>query len=1439
MYYAAEDVTIANNLLKAKLHSSNHVTPLIPPCSQVEELLLIKPNIIPTILIGQKLAVKFRRRKERKLKHTPDKTATAQAAQQKNDDGQERNLRVGHNKSLAEMLKTDDAKLDEEIRQINDIPGTPHNAGTTVPTLHTHEESVRPLVHPPLHASSHDVAVELADGLDERAEEDLRQQLRQATIEGRVPTAIVDTGASASCVQPTNEQPTSSECGRFKWIDPTFTTTGTKSSKVFQMALGHVANAADVVHLNLPLREEATEAHTVPGLRHNLLSMNKLAKAGYEAKFSGDNVQFYDARGTQREVTRQAVLEGWYVPEEGLWRIPLACRSAKSITNIKTDTCFSDRSPLEILGDSNQPPIDQICNVYDLKVLPEVIAYYHAAAGFPTKPTWVKAIRNGHYSSWIGLTAKAADKHFPQSDETWQGHGRKTKSGLRSTKMALNDEQKHHPITKKRPEKVIYQATYDLHNDLERKMYTDQTGRFPVRSFRGMQYIMVLYEVDSNAILVQSMRNRTSGEMVAAYEVLVKRLKTSGFEPKLHLLDNECSKEYKDTIANNGMKLQLVPPNDHRRNIAEKAIQTFKDHFVSVLCGTDAKFPMQLWCRILRQAEHQLNLLRKSRVDPSMSTYEALYGKHNYDQNPWAPLGCAVELHVTPNKRKTWGKHTKTGYYLGNATEHYRCHEIWTVDTRSVRIGQTVFFKHKYLTQPRVTESDALLRASDELCAALKDTVTPVKGGTRRAVDMLMDIFKNVAKSTVSPEDKCREARTNAANTRVTNEESEPISDWIPAEATEIDEAEIWNDDVRSSASMTIKHGTTRHSNHPPAKNTRYTQREKLLSAVDLSGSCPSAQQCARRRFPMKFLTDYAGTVLDKSGELLEYRHLIKRPEYKEAWGHSFGNEIGRLAQGMPGRNKGTNTLFFIHKHDVPPDRWKDMTYARIVCNVRPQKAETNRTRLTMGGDKINVPMDCGTPTANLLTVKLLLNSVVSTPGAKFLGLDLKDFYLNTPMDRPEFLRMKIETFPEDVIAHYKLREKVDEKGFLFIRVERGMYGLPHAGIIAQKLLEERLAKHGYHQSDKTPGLWTHIWRPISFSLIVDDFGVKYVGKEHADHLIKILEENYVVDKDWEGKKYCGISLDFNYKKRQVHLSMPGYCDEALRRFQHECVKWTDQPHKHVIPTYGATIQYAKDEDNTEKLGAAATKFIQQVTGTFLYYARAVDATMLVALSAIASEQASPTKQTMEKTKKFLDYVASHPDAILTYSASNMVLNVHSDASYLTEPKARSRAGGHFFLSDNSEDPSDNGAVLDIAQIIKNVMSSAAEAEIGALFINSRQAIPARVTVEELGHIQPPTPIQTDNTTALGFVSKNLQPKATKSADMRYWWMRDRADQKQFRYYWGAGKNNRADYYTKHFCEAHHRETRPKILTPRKVLNALRIGQGKKPHIFRLSSRVC
>ena len=147
----------------------------------------------------------------------------------------------------------------------------------------------------------------------------------------------------------------------------------------------------------------------------------------------------------------------------------------------------------------------------------------------------------------------------------------------------------------------------------------------------------------------------------------------------------------------------------------------------------------------------------------------------------------------------------------------------------------------------------------------------------------------------------------------------------------------------------------------------------------------------------------------------------------------------------------------------------------------------------------------------------------------------------------------------------------------------------------------------------------------------------------------------------------------------------------------------------------------------------------------FLFLGRAVDSTLLCPISAIASQSAKPTEETLNQTKQLLDYVATQEEAVLTYHASDMKLAAHSDASYLSEPKARSRTGGHFFLSSESTVPTDNGAILNIAHIIKHVMSSATEAELAALYMVARKAVYIRIVFEELGHKQPPTPLQTDN----------------------------------------------------------------------------------------------
>ena len=313
---------------------------------------------------------------------------------------------------------------------------------------------------------------------------------------------------------------------------------------------------------------------------------------------------------------------------------------------------------------------------------------------------------------------------------------------------------------------------------------------------------------------------------------------------------------------------------------------------------------------------------------------------------------------------------------------------------------------------------------------------------------------------------------------------------------------------------------------------------------------------------------------------------------------------------------------------------------------------------------------------------------------------------------------------------------------------------------------------------------------------------------------------------DWQATKYIGLTIDWDYLNRKAHIHMPGYLKKAFVRFKHEQPnKIQRSPHPHVITNYGAKTQYAKEDDVSPPLSAEDTKFVQAVAGTLLYYARAVDATILTALSSIATEQAKPTERTMEKVKQLLDYCATQEDAIITFNASKMILAVHSDAGYCNERNSRSRAGGHFFLSNDEQFPPNNGAILTHASIIKAVMSSAAEAELGALFFNAKEAVYLRQILIEMGHSQPRTPIQTDNTTAEGIINNKIQPKRTKAMDMRFHWLRDREAQGQFKIYWRPGGTNLADYFTKHHPPAHHVNVRAEFLTKVKDLAEARAAR--------------
>jgi hypothetical protein len=229
-----------------------------------------------------------------------------------------------------------------------------------------------------------------------------------------------------------------------------------------------------------------------------------------------------------------------------------------------------------------------------------------------------------------------------------------------------------------------------------------------------------------------------------------------------------------------------------------------------------------------------------------------------------------------------------------------------------------------------------------------------------------------------------------------------------------------------------------------------------------------------------------------KTGKEMEYIALMKYPHLQPLWQRGFGNECGRLFQGIRDI-PGTGTCFFIKLTNI----WKDrnITYGKIVCDYKPHKKEKERVRLTVGGDRLDYSGDVATYTADITTFKILINSTLPTKDAAMVMMDIKNYYIGKPLSRFEYMKiMLLSRFPEDIVQKYNLNALAVDC-WVYIEIQKGMYGLKQAGLLANQLLQTRLAPFRYYPAHHTPGLWLHKTRPISFTLVVDDFAFKYVGK--------------------------------------------------------------------------------------------------------------------------------------------------------------------------------------------------------------------------------------------------------------------------------------------------------------------------------------------------------
>jgi hypothetical protein len=1167
------------------------------------------------------------------------------------------------------------------------------------------------------------------------------------------------------------------------------------------------------------LPEEARTVHIFESLTGSLLSIGLLCDAGYEVTYNKQEVKV--------TMEGQTVITGKRINK--LWMIDLQ----------KGDD--SRNSTAQMIANANHA---------------ELVKYAHLTMGAPTLSTFMKALKKG-YINPPGVNAEIVRKNPPNTTATAKGHLNLIRQGIRSTKEkdakeSEDEEEREFTFPSKRynQEKFIV-CTLQVFNTAElQKLHVDLAGKFPYSSSRSKQYWAIFYSEETNYIHIELLATRSTRDILQAYLAAIEYFDVRGIQTKFIHMDGETSHELEKVIKKKDIKIQFCPPSNHRALKAERAIQTTKNHAIASFCTTDPNFPMKEYDLLVPQIELTLNLMRGSPTNPSISAWHHVHGPFNWASTPIAPIGTKVVIHERANDRGSWAVHGKDGFYIGPKLNHYRCYEVLVTDTGGTRTSDTVAWYPAQCVMPGGSYVELITEAIKDLTKWIQQsTLIPATMiSNRSALNQATDTLSAALKTYKEIFQKQHQSDTSEST--ITTNTPSIESEVQPQQATDTQEVSENVQIQRVSPTLVDKEDTTsskvgtqsqqqKKTRARPNKQQRLRDKKpqsRQRSPMKSTKAILNHQVRPKRIIPNRTFADGVEMIRPKKNErghkhtiamLKEVAHfnhqakaLRKAPQKvekvestgrtlnfrmamnsteKEQWIKANDEEFQRF--------KDTGTMNFIQKSSIPKNR----TVAYYNPQVKVKSVDgtnTYRVRGTIGGDKVDYPGLVAANTADLKTIKLLINSVISTPSAKFMTIDIKDFYLGTILPRSEYMRISINHMSRKFAEENNL---TDENGYYYVEIVKGIYGLPQAGLLAQKKLIHTLQINGYNMCPNTPCLFKHESRKIAFTLVVDDFGIKYESEKDVHHLISTLEQHYKLHIDWTGTDYVGLALKWEYEQKRVSLSMPGYVKQAIERFGAPDGPGALSPMIYEPPKYGKKIQYAENEEegvpNKEQL-----KRIQQIVGVFLYYARAIDYSILTAITTISTRQKNINDKLLTAVERMLSYINRFPDAKVIYEASKMELITHADASYLSETGARSRAGGIMWLGDSQHPNQINGAVTCICKIIDTVVASAAEAEYAGLFILAQEAEALRIALEEMGHKQKATTVYCDNACAVGIANDTVKQKRSKALDMRFHWVRDRVRVGHFTIKWIKGIDNLADFFTKPLPAKEHQVIKRKLV---------------------------
>lgn len=933
------------------------------------------------------------------------------------------------------------------------------------------------------------------------------------------------------------------------------------------------------------------------------------------------------------------------------------------------------------------------------------VAFYSAAMGSPANSTLADAITN----NWIqlpGLTASMV-RNQPQSESTSKGHLDRIRAGLDST----HNSHMHSPL-----------PTQSEETELKQSIYIDLTGRFPHTSVRGNEYLMCTRCSDSKYIHIELLKSRDAKEIVAAFEKTARFFNDHGIQHSKLKLDNETSELFRQATKGLKIKMEFVPPDNHRQNPAERDIRTFKNHLIASLATTDPDFPINQWDLIIPQVEMTLNLMRGS---PTLGTssYEHLWGVYDYNRNPIAPIGTKVIILEDPDHRKSWAPHGVKGFYVGPAMEHYRAFKILVSETDRVRITDSVSWHPREHLQYDFSDIRSQIHLPSPTASNPSHFDPPLSIVVPDPPLSIVQLNDSIIHST-SPSPTTTIESISPAGSPISP--PTPLSDGPPK--------------ARKSTSSSAPQRSTTRTRKP---NPRY-----LDMAFRFAGTAKS------------------------------FKSACKGPD-QALWMKAAAEEFDRLIEE-------TSTMKFVPWNAKPSGRKVSYYNPQIRIKTKPDGSLTYRVRGTYGGDISDYHGPTAAQTADMTSIKILWNATVSEE-AEFMSIDIKDFYLGTKLEQNEYMRIHISQIPQESRDKYVTPDLIQDDHVL-AEISKGIYGLKQAGLLAQQRLVQHLSKHDFFPiSAISPCIFKHKTRNIVFSLVVDDFGVKFKAKEDVEELLRVLRLLYVVKEDWTGSAYVGFKIQHDHNKGTLSISMPNYIKDAAERFHIDISKKIDNP---LLSDSGDSNQPSQPVTPQQE------KRLQQIIGVLLYYARAVDPIALTRISKISSQQKKATVATLKAAERVLQYLATQPEASITYHKCSMRLICYSDASYQGESKARSRCGGVFFLGDNNV-ATFNGPILSRSSIIDSVTSSAAESELAAAFMNAREAVYFRAVLEGLGYPQERTPLITDNSFVYSLVNGTCKAKRSRAMDMRYNWLLDRTNRDQFEIIWCKGQVNIADHLTK------------------------------------------